>query len=136
MGDSRLNVERDVCTILLTHIERYPPQLLPGGGNHDRSRTTNQLEGHWSDMERVCRHAQGRRELTRVFHALPPERMLIPNVRKPESINIVLDGNPDHLAEAHDGRSYTAWRRTNGSLNPGPDSQPNSLRSRLCGQPT
>ncbi|MFO7905458.1 MAG: hypothetical protein ACQESR_15655, partial [Planctomycetota bacterium] len=49
--------------------------------------------------------------------------MLIPNLRKPEYINIVLDGHLDHLAEkfaeAHDGRSDTAWRRTNPSLNLG-----------------
>jgi len=121
--DGADDVERNICTIILTHIERYLPQLLPRDGNHDRCRTTNQLEGHWSDTKRACRHAQGRRKLTRTFHALPPELMLIPNLRKPEYISIVLDGNLDHLAEkfaeAHDGRSYTAWRRTNVSLNLG-----------------
>ncbi|MFO7904737.1 MAG: hypothetical protein R6U98_18880, partial [Pirellulaceae bacterium] len=30
------DVERDICTIILTHIERYLPHLLPRGGNHDR----------------------------------------------------------------------------------------------------
>jgi hypothetical protein len=117
-------VEREICTIVLAHVERYLPQLLPRGRNDDRVRTTNQLEGHWSEAKRACRQTQGRRKLTRTFQALPGELMLIPNLRKPEYINIVLDGSLEHLAEKFaeansDGSSYTAWRQTNTSLNLG-----------------
>jgi len=128
-------VERHVCQIILSHVEKYLPQLLPptglGGGN---VRTTNQLEGHWSESKRACRHTQGRRKLTRSFDALPAELMLTPNLRKPEYIDIVLGGSLDQLAtkfaEANsNGKSYALWRQTNTSLNVG------RLPSRLLRQP-
>jgi len=117
-------IEREICTIVLSHVERYLPQLLPRGRDGDRVRTTNQLEGHWSEAKRACRQTQGRPKLTRTFQALPGELMLIPNLRKPQYINIALDGSLDHLADKFseansDGSSYTAWRQTNTSLNLG-----------------
>ena len=62
--------------------------------------------------------------MTRSFNALPAELMLIPNLRNPEYINIVLDGSLDSLAakfaEANlHGSSYATWRKTNTSLNVG-----------------
>ncbi len=76
-------VERDVCRIILLHVEKYLPQLLPPPGQgHDNVRTTNQLEGHWGESKRACRQTQGRKKLTRSFNALPAELMLIPNLRK------------------------------------------------------
>ena len=118
-------VERAVCRIILLHVEKYLPQLLPSAGlERDNVRTTNQLEGHWSESKRACRHTQGRRKLTRSFDALPAELMLIPNLRKPEYIDIVLGGSLDHLAtkfaEADSNtNSYASWRQTNTSLNLG-----------------
>jgi len=117
--------ERDVCRIILSHVEKYLPQLLPPTGpGRDNVRTTNQIEGHWSESKRDCRHTQGRRKLTRSFNALPAELMLIPNLRKSEYINVVLGGSLDHLAtkfaEANsNGCSYASWRQTNTSLNLG-----------------
>jgi hypothetical protein len=116
-------IERDVCTTILTHVQKYLPQLLPPtGSGSDGVRTTNQLEGHWSQSKRACRQTQGRRKLTRTFDALPAELMLIPNLQNSEYINVVFDGNLDNLAtkfaEADsNGSSYAAWRQTNTSLN-------------------
>jgi hypothetical protein len=117
-------LERDVCQIILTHIDKYSSQLVPPAGSHDRVRTTNQLEGHWSKSKRACRQTQGRRKLTRTFTALPAELMLIPNLRNSEYVAIVLDGSLDQLAKKFaetnaNGRSYTEWRQANTSLNLG-----------------
>jgi len=118
-------VERDVCTIILSHLEKYLPQLLPlTGPGRDGVRTTNQLEGHWSQSKRACRHTQGRRKLTRSFAALPAELMLIPNLRNPQYTNVVLGGSLDHLATQFadadsNGTSYASWRHRNASLNIG-----------------
>ena len=118
-------LERDVCKIILSHLEKYLPQLLPPTGpGCDDVRTSNQLEGHWSESKRACRDTQGRRKLTRSFDALPAELMLIPNLRNSEYINVVLGGSLDHpatkFAEANSsGNSYASWRQTNTSLNLG-----------------
>lgn len=119
-------VERDACKVVLSHLEKYLPQLLPlNQQGEDQVRTTNRLEGHWSELKRACRHTQGRRKLTRSFVALPAELMLIPNLQNPDYINVVLGGNLDQLAtkfaeaNSNDSSGYTPWRRTNGSLNLG-----------------
>ena len=79
------DVERSVCNTILSHIDKYLPQLLPPAEQeHDNVRTTNQLEGHWGEAKRACRQTQGRRKLTRSFDALPAELMLIPNLRNSE----------------------------------------------------
>jgi hypothetical protein len=118
-------IEQDVCRNILLHVEKYLPQLLPSvGQERDNVRTTNQLERHWSESKRACRHTQGRRKLTRSFDALPAELMLIPNLRNSEYIDVVLGGSLDHLAtkfaEADSNTSsYASWRQTNTSLNLG-----------------
>jgi hypothetical protein len=141
-GDYRQQIEccsdeikRSVCRIILVHVEKYLPQLLPLTElGHDNVRTTNQLEGYWGESKRACRQTQGRRKLTRSFNALPAELMLIPNLRNSEYIDIVLGGNLDHLAakfaEANlNGSSYASWRQTNTSLNLG------RVPSRILRQP-
>jgi hypothetical protein len=118
--------ERQSAQTVLTHVEKYLPYLLPspGSGPSDGVRTTNSLEGYWSQSKRGCRHTQGRRKLTRTFEALPSELMLIPNLNNPEYVAIVLDGSLETLAwkfaeaQAESG-SYTEWRKTNHSLNLG-----------------
>ena len=80
-------IDREVCTIVLTHVDKYWPQLLPTpGGGH---RTTNDLESHWGIAKRGCRHTQGGRKLTRTFEALPAELMLVPNLENPHYVEIV-----------------------------------------------
>ncbi len=118
--------ERAACRIVLTHVEKYIEYLLPpnGFGNNDGVRTTNGLEGYWSESKRDCRHIQGRRKLTRTFEALSAELMLIPNLRRAEYLQVVLDGSLDHLAEKFaESQSprgaYSVWRKTNRSLNIG-----------------
>jgi hypothetical protein len=114
-------IDREVCTIVLTHVDKYWPQLLPtSGGGH---RTTNDLESHWGMAKRGCRHTQGGRKLTRTFEALPAELMLVPNLENPHYVEIVF-GSLDQLAEKFSeapstGIRYSAWRRDNGSLNLG-----------------
>jgi len=123
--DGSDDVERRVCEIILTHVEKYLPQLLPPpGSTSDGVRTTNQLESHWSTCKRTCRQTQGRKKLTRSFDALPPELMLLPNLQNQQYVDVVLDGSLDNLAskfaEAHSaGSSYRSWRLTNTSLNIG-----------------
>lgn len=117
-------MERDVCKTVLTHIEKYSPQLVLPAGSLDNVRTTNQLEGHWSESKRTCRQTQGRRKLTRTFNALPAELMLIPNLRNSEYVSIVLGGHLNHLATKFaetnpNGSLYASWRQTNTSLNLG-----------------
>jgi hypothetical protein len=116
--------ERDVCHTILTHIDKYSPQLVSSLGAENRTRTTNHIEGHWSASKRACRQTQGRRKLTRTFHALPSELMLIPNLLKEQYLTTVLDGSLDNLpakfAEADTSpHAYAAWRRSNTSLNLG-----------------
>jgi len=120
------NAERSVYDTILSHIEKYLPQLVPTTEEqrHENVRTTNQLEGHWGEAKRACRQTQGRRKLTRSFDALPAELMLIPNLRNSKYIDIVLDGSLENLAakfaEANSsGSSYISWRQTNTSLNIG-----------------
>lgn len=119
------DVQRKVCRILLSHVEKHLPRLLPATGvGRDNARTTNQLESCWAESKRACRHTQGRRKLTRTFDALPAELMLTANLRNPQYIEVVLGGSLDHLAskfaEANsDGASYASWRRANPSLNVG-----------------
>lgn len=128
-------VERSICETILSHVEKYLPQLLPPiEQEHDNVRTTNQLEGHWGEAKRACRQTQGRRKLTRTFDALPAELMLIPNLRNSQYVDIVLGGSLDHLAakfaEANSSdSSYASWRLTNTSLNLG------RVPSRILRQP-
>ena len=117
-------VERDVCQTILTHIQKYSAQLVSTTGSEDRARTTNDIEGHWSQSKRACRKTQGRRKLTRTFNALPAELMLIPNLRNTQYLTAVLDGCLDNLSAKFadvntEDRSYPSWRRANPSLNIG-----------------
>jgi hypothetical protein len=120
------DLERRACTIVLTHVEKYLPYLLPPPGAEvcEGVRTTQRLEGYWSDSKRGGRHLQGSRQLTRSFTALPAELMLIPNLRNSEYVRIVLDGSLEQLAakfaEAQPRSGcYATWRTTNRSLNLG-----------------
>jgi len=119
--------ERDLYDIANTHLDRYGPFLLPVGlhqPEHDCTvRTTSNLERHWWDAKRVRRQTNGRKKLTRDFNALPAEFMLVPNLRIPTYVELVLgslDQLPAKLAEA--GKTagpFSHWRRKNKPLNIG-----------------
>lgn len=124
IASSSDDLERGIYTIILTHIDKYSSQLAPPAGSRDTVRTTNQLESHWGESKRTCRQTQGRRKLTRTFNSLPSELMLIPNLRNPQYLKIVLDGNLDQLPTKFantnmKGSSYASWRQTATSLNLG-----------------
>lgn len=126
--------ERNICHTILTHLDKYAAQLVAATGAADGARTTNHLEAHWSASKRACRHTQGRRKLTRTFHALPSELMLIPNLQNEQYLAIVLNGSLNNLpaqfaAADTDPHAYTPWRQANTSLNLG------RLPTRILRQP-
>jgi len=99
--------ELKLYDIVKVHLEKYEPYLFPvktnGTEEYQIVRTTNGLESHWSEGKRTRRQTHGRSKLTRDFHALPPEYMLIPNLNNPCYIEIVLgslDQLPEKMAEA------------------------------------
>jgi len=109
--------ELKLYDIAQVHLEKYEPYLFPVKTNGTEEakivRTTNGLESHWSEGKRARRQIHGRSKLTRDFHALPSQYMLIPNLNNPCYIEIVLgslEQLPDKMAEA--GRtsgSYSDW---------------------------
>ena len=109
--------ELKLYDIAQVHLEKYEPYLFPVKTNGTEEakivRTTNGLESHWSEGKRARRQIHGRSKLTRDFHALPSQYMLIPNLKNPCYIEIVLgslEQLPDKMAEA--GRtsgSYSDW---------------------------
>jgi hypothetical protein len=109
--------ELKLYNIVQVHLEKYEPYLFPvktnGTEEYQIVRTTNRLESHWSEGKRTRRQTHGRSKLTRDFHALPSEYMLIPNLNNPCYIEIVLgslEQLPEKMAEA--GRMsgpYSIW---------------------------
>ena len=103
--------------IVKVHLEKYEPYLFPAKANGTEKyqivRTTNGIESHWSQCKRVRRQTHGRSKLTRDFHALPLEYMLIPNLNNARYIEIVLgslEQLPEKMAEA--GKTsgpYSHW---------------------------
>lgn len=108
--------------IVVTHLDRYWNRLFAPGAEC-RERTTNRLESHWGAVKRCCRKRHGRRKLTRDFHCMPAELMLIPNLENARYLELVLGDLrhlPARLAEA--GRTaepWTNWRRNQQPLTTG-----------------
>ena len=109
--------ELKLYQIVQVHFDKYGPYLFPvktNGSVKDKLvRTTNGIEFHWSDGKRTRRQTHGRSKLTRDFHALPAEYMLIPNLNNPVYVEIVLgslDQLPEKLAEAGKmSGPYSEW---------------------------
>jgi len=81
----------------------------------DTARTTNALESDWSGLKRGRRRLHGRGKLTRDFHALPEEYILLLNLENPVYVDVVLDGSVDHLAKKFSevncrSVSFSSWR--------------------------
>jgi hypothetical protein len=103
--------------IVKVHLEKYEPYLFPAKANGTEKyqivRTTNGIESHWSQGKRARRQTHGRSKLTRDFHALPLEYMLIPNLNNARYIEIVLgslEQLPEKMSEA--GKTsgpYSHW---------------------------
>jgi hypothetical protein len=83
--------ELKLYDIVQVHLEKYEPYLFPvktnGTEEYQIVRTTNGIESHWSERKRTRRQTHGRSKLTRDFHALPAEYMLIPNLNNPSSLS-------------------------------------------------
>ena len=95
--------DRQLVAILLTHLERYWPLLGwakdGSGGGGLIVRTTNGIETQWTQAKRTCRQIHGRSRLTRDFTALPPEFMLVFNLRHEPYRQLVLGGGLDPLPQ-------------------------------------
>lgn len=107
IGNCSDSNELKLYDIVQVHFNKYEPYLFPAKANgtvKDKLvRTTNGLESHWSEGKRTRRQTHGRSSLTRDFHALPAEYMLIPNLNNPLYVEIVLgslEELPEKLAEA------------------------------------
>lgn len=102
---------------IVEHLDKYWSHLVPeapllSGG--DTARTTNALESDWSGLKRGRRRLHGRGKLTRDFHSLPEEYILLLNLENPVYVDVVLDGSVDHLArkfsEVSRSVSFSSWR--------------------------
>jgi hypothetical protein len=119
--------EQDFYSITLTHLNKYAPYLFPvqvsQGQKEIFVRTTNGIEKEWGARKRIRRQTHGRRKLTRDFHALPEEYMLVSNLKNPQYVEIVLgsfDQLPEKLAEA--GKTagpYSQWYKHKNPLSIG-----------------
>jgi hypothetical protein len=93
--------DRQLRTIVLTHLDRYWPLLgwTEGGSGEGgmNVRTTNAIETHWTQGKRKCRQIHGRSRLTRDWVALPAEFMLVPNLLQESYQQQVLGGGLDQL---------------------------------------
>lgn len=123
------DADRSQAAIVLKHLDKYWSQLVPDGlpaeGEHWH-RTTNQLEGDWGHLKRRRRQAHGRGKLTRDFHALPEEYMLVLNLENATYVDLVLGGSlgalPSKLAGVNQKAGcFADWQRRR--------------RPRLLGQP-
>jgi len=127
LANSNDEEQQQLYEIAICHLDKYAPYLLPasaaGYGEGPITRTTGSLELHWWDRKRVRRQTNGRRNLTRDFNALPPEFMLVPNLKNPTYVELVMDGIdnlPEKLAEA--GKTagpFSKWQGRNKPLNIG-----------------
>ena len=93
--------------IVVVHLDRYWTMLFGKGCSQ---RTTNPLESHWCKGKRRCRKRHGRKKLTRDFHCLPPEIMLVPNLENPHYVERIL-GGLSHLDAklAQAGQTAPPW---------------------------
>jgi hypothetical protein len=115
------DTDRSLAQIVLTHLDKYWTHLIPERTTktpqQNSQRTTNKLERNWGTLKRVRRQAHGRGKLTRDFHALPEEFLLVSNLENPLYLDLVLGGSletlPSKIADAAcEAPSFDAWRQT------------------------
>ncbi len=111
--------ERQLHQIVNTHLGKHGPYLLPLSSHQldlgRAVRTTGDLEKHWWDRKRIRRQTNGRKKLTRDFNALPAEFILVPNLKCPAYVELVLgslDQLPAKLAKAgKNAGPFSHWRQ-------------------------
>jgi hypothetical protein len=117
----------ELYQIVLCHLDKYWQQLCPQHGQMapkgKQVRTTGELESDWRWAKRNRRQAHGRNKLTRDFHALPSEYMLVNNLRNERYVQLVLgdiSALPARLAEAgHRSGPFSKWRKQQQACSPG-----------------
>jgi len=122
--------------IVLKHLRKYrdrlvarsvtaegEPESIPAGGVWS-DRTNNKREAGWRELKRNRRRVHGRGKLGQDLEKLPAEWGLVPNLRNPRYVELVLGGNLDNLAQkfaevALAAGSYSCWLRRQSERRPG-----------------
>jgi hypothetical protein len=124
--------------IVLKHLRKYQGRLVArcpaavetesdseGGpaGNVWSDRTNNKREAGWRELKRNRRRVHGRGKLSQDLEKLPAEWGLVPNLRNPRYVELVL-GNLDNLPQkfaevAPAAGSYYRWLRRQSARRPG-----------------
>ena len=99
------------------------PESIPAGGVWS-DRTNNKREAGWRELKRNRRRVHGRGKLGQDLEKLPAEWGLVPNLRNPRYVELVLGGNLDNLAQkfaevAPAAGSYSCWLRRQSERRPG-----------------
>ena len=122
--------------IVLKHLRKYrdrlvarsvtaqgEPESIPTGGVWS-DRTNNKREAGWRELKRNRRRVHGRGKLGQDLEKLPAEWGLVPNLRNPRYVELVLGGNLDNLAQKFAevtpaAGSYFCWLRRQSERRPG-----------------
>lgn len=119
--------EKNFYDIALHYLNKYSLYLAPT--SHSKMaeellvRTTTAIERHWGEGKRILREVQGCKKITRSFKAQPEEFMLIPNLKNPQYIKLMLgtfDKLPEKLAEAgKNAGTFNDWLKRKNPINTG-----------------
>jgi hypothetical protein len=124
--------------IVLKHLRKYQGRLVArspaaveaGSGSEEgpasgvwSDRTNNKREAGWRELKRNRRRVHGRGKLSQDLEKLPAEWGLVPNLRNPRYVELVL-GNLDNLPQkfaevAPAAGSYYRWLRRQSARRPG-----------------
>jgi hypothetical protein len=119
--------EKSFYEIALNYINKYLLYLIPNSPSSMTEemlvRTTTAIEKHWGEGKRILREVQGCKKITRSFKAQPEEFMLVPNLKNPKYIELILgtmDNLPKKLAEAgKNAGTFNNWLKRRNPINTG-----------------
>ena len=89
---------------MLAQIKKYEPKLLAaplvvetphGPQSIQPQRTNNMMERRFRDLKRGCRRKTGNQALGRTLRTMLADTPLVGNLRNPEYLKILLQGQPD-----------------------------------------
>ena len=107
--DTRVRARPDYPTTpafakMLAQIKKYEPKLLAaplvvetphGPQSIQLQRTNNMMERRFRDLKRGCRRKTGNQALGRTLRTMLADTPLVGNLRNPEYLKILLQGQPD-----------------------------------------